>query len=210
MKGLLLFIILFNSAYGIEECSVNENFVVNDYKDVKKFLEEVPANKFSLQFCQSMSVCYGEKSSKTTCDFFEGFYEEALISLEKRKLGTCGMSKEELTLLKYYTTAGFTCLNSHLRGLKTNPNISYLVEVMKNAINKLPAYRGLVRRGARLPDSERDKYFEGNMVSDKAFMSSSTFQGFAFNFTEPDSSAHPWNITIRYNNFYRINVRLQP
>ena len=206
---LFIFIVSLSLAYGGNECSIGEHSVVNDYNDVRKILKIFSSDEFSDQFCQGMSVCYRE-GPKKTCDFFEGFYKNALVSLKETGFGTCGMSKEELTLLKYYSTAGFTCLNSHLRGLETNAELSYLVEVMKNAIKKFPSYKGFVRRGVILPDSERSNYFEGNIVSDKAFLSSSTYQGFAFKKDQMIIFSRTGRMIMTVNNSSENEVLFEP
>lgn len=183
MKMLFLFpfVLTLNLAYGAKDCSINEQFAPTDnYENIEKILAKIDPDKFSDLFCQGLAVCHEDKSAKGACEFFESSYKNALKNLNEQKLGSCGMSKEELMILKYYTTAGYECFNSHLRGVKTNAKINYLVEVMKNAINKFPAYWGFVRRGTTLPDSIRKDYAKGKIVSDKAFSSSSTFQGFAF------------------------------
>jgi len=87
------------------------------------------------------------------------------------------LSSEELKKLETLSKTGargYQYLNGNLRGDRSCVECDQLVSVL----NKLPNFEGVIFRGTDLPDDATLKNFltEGNIVSDKGFLSSSREQ----------------------------------
>ena len=85
-------------------------------------------------------------------------------------------------LYGYTTNEGYTALNPALRGqTPLTPELEAFAAHAKDGLSKLPPYKGLSYRGINsLPEEVLAKNQPGNIVSDGAFMSTSSnepFQG---------------------------------
>lgn len=127
-----------------------------------------------------MGGVYGSSGgSGGSCGEAESYHRSVVTTMERHKAGACGMTPEELAALNYYSASGYTCVNSYLRtDDNRDENIDYLISVLNRGLGKLPSYRGIVRRGASLPQSIRDAHAVGSVVEYDAFTSTSTASGF--------------------------------
>jgi NAD:arginine ADP-ribosyltransferase len=166
VKSLFLFILIFgNLAYGQEEC-------VTPGQPLK-----VKSN-FSSEFCEAINACNGYEGSD--CTDAEGLFKGAMKNLNLIKAGNCGLSAEELTVISYYGSEGFQCINSFLWYSKeTKPRVAPLVGVLNRALKKLPVYHGLVRRGTTLPKAVLAQHLKGAVVTYEAFTSTSDSKAFS-------------------------------
>jgi NAD:arginine ADP-ribosyltransferase len=133
---------------------------------------------------ENLKNIISEESEKNNpnCDATQDLYKDALSTVNYRKAGTCAMTPEELTAVKYYSDSGYGCMNSYLREqTKKNENLEPLIEAMNSGLSKLPNYLGVVRRGGNLPASVRAKHTVGSTVDYPAFTSTSTAAGFGSN-----------------------------
>jgi len=90
------------------------------------------------------------------------------------------LSQEELTAIHHYTTRAYIDLNAALRS--SNPLSAYhsaFVDILNEALNKMPKYQGPFFRGTSIPEAVLQDYLNalppgsGKFVFDKAFSSSS-------------------------------------
>lgn len=122
----------------------------------------------------------GSSSSQVSCNEARSNYQSAVSSMSSYGAGSCGLSEEELSALKFYSNSGYGCLNSYLRSTDhRDENIDYMIQVMNSGLDKLPSYQGVVKRGASLPDSIREAHSVGTVLEYDAFTSTSTNHGFS-------------------------------
>lgn len=130
---------------------------------------------FSQDYCEAYNACMG-LSSDSGCTYAEGSYKSAL---NQSGGGSCGLTAEELSAIKFYTGSGYGCLNSFLRNPEgKNPKIEILVKVLDQGLGRLPRYRGFVSRGSGLPEKVRELHKEGAEVEYAAYTSTSSGKGF--------------------------------
>jgi hypothetical protein len=73
-----------------------------------------------------------------------------------------------------YTESGYEELNGALRSDAMDASQQARVEALNNALDKLPAYDGLVVRGANLPPEVLAQYEPGEVITESAFISTTT------------------------------------
>lgn len=73
-----------------------------------------------------------------------------------------------------YTGLGYRDLNDALRGNAVEASQLARIEAIKSALQKLPPYRGPVVRGTDLPPEVLAQYRPGEVVTEEAFLSTST------------------------------------
>ena len=121
-----------------------------------------------------------KKSDESICENADYRYQSLLTRMSSKKMGSCKMSPEEMVAISYYTDDGYSCMNSYLRKEdQKDENINFLVETMNSGLSKLPSYKGLVKRGGKLPESVKAKHTPGSIVTYGAYTSSSTSNGFS-------------------------------
>jgi hypothetical protein len=81
---------------------------------------------------------------------------------------------EDLSALADYTGSGYQDLNNALRIDALDASQQARVDALNRALEKLPAYEGPVVRGTNVPQEVLDGYKPGEVVSEPAFMSTST------------------------------------
>lgn len=122
----------------------------------------------------------GGTSSDSSCSQAQMMYSSATSTMTSNGAGSCGLTEEQMSALKYYSDSGYGCLNSYLRSDENrDENIDYLIKVLNEGLDKLPSYRGIVKRGATLPESIRNSHGIGAVLDYEAFTSTSTNSGFS-------------------------------
>ncbi|MFU9137171.1 ADP-ribosyltransferase [Erwinia tasmaniensis] len=114
------------------------------------------------------------------------------------------LSDDQLGALYGYTTnEGYTALNPALRGQTLlTPELEAFAGHATDGLNNLPSYEGITSRGvSSLPESILDLNQQGNIVSDGAFMSTSSSQPFSgnINMTVKGSSGKDISFLSQYN-----------
>lgn len=97
----------------------------------------------------------------------------------------------EYSAMKAYGRVDHDVINTFVRtGEPTDFSTPWIYESVKGkvdslrgALNKLPNYRGTVYRGSSIKDSLLEKLNVGDILHEKAFLSTSTNPGFARNFS---------------------------
>ncbi|MCW2658980.1 MAG: hypothetical protein JWP83_132 [Mycobacterium sp.] len=80
----------------------------------------------------------------------------------------------DLSALANYTGFGFRDLNDALRSNAVDASHHARIEAIKNALQKLPTYRGPVVRGTDLSPDVLAQYRPGEVITEKAFVSTTT------------------------------------
>ena len=73
-----------------------------------------------------------------------------------------------------YTGSGYADLNRALRSDALDASQHARIDALNNALGKLPAYQGPVIRGTNLPPEVLDQYRPGEIVTEDAFLSTTT------------------------------------
>jgi hypothetical protein len=73
-----------------------------------------------------------------------------------------------------YTTTGYLDLNDALRSTTVDASQLARIDAIKSALQKLPIYRGTVTRGTDLPPEVLAQYRPGEIITEKAFLSTTT------------------------------------
>ena len=94
----------------------------------------------------------------------------------------CGMSSEQFSVVNYYSSTGYKCFNTYLRG-ETQPNadVDALINTLNAALNRFPRYEGYVLRGVTLPPSVRQEHKQGAIVTYSSYTSTSASYPFPGN-----------------------------
>lgn len=198
MKRHLVFLTLFiwsHVAFGFT-CGEPD---VGNLSELQKILEAPQENPpFRDVFCRAFAICstcYGSAeclnkhapdgttldptdTEIVSCDGPLGMKKNLNMIIENRKIGDCGLTDEEKAILYHYTGGGYGCMNTYLRSGVKHAAMEDLVNTLNGALNKLPNYRGLVIRGATLPEKIRKLHQVGAKVMYDAFTSTSTSSGF--------------------------------
>lgn len=87
---------------------------------------------------------------------------------------TDGVTKDDLSAIAHYTGPGYQELNGALRSDAMDASQHARVEALKNALEKLPAYQGPVIRGTNLPPEVVAQYRPGEVITEDAFLSTTT------------------------------------
>lgn len=92
-----------------------------------------------------------------------------------------GLNQAEQAAVRHYSKSGYHDLNHHLRGgtVENPAAVSASVDVLKDALDKLPSYVGSVYRRTKLPKDILEKHQVGDVVSYNEFTSTS-YDGDAF------------------------------
>jgi ADP-ribosyltransferase exoenzyme len=80
----------------------------------------------------------------------------------------------DLSALADYTGSGYRDLNDALRSNAVDASQHARIEAIKNALQKLPTYRGPVVRGTDLSPEVLAQYRPGAVITEKAFLSTTT------------------------------------
>lgn len=80
------------------------------------------------------------------------------------------LSEDEKIAIYAYTLDLYKVVNSSLRKDRDKKYSGY-INLLKEALNKLPKAPGVVRRGTTLPPEVLSTYKKGGVISDKAFLS---------------------------------------
>jgi ADP-ribosyltransferase exoenzyme len=80
----------------------------------------------------------------------------------------------DLSALADYTGVGYRDLNDALRSNAVDASQHARVEAIKNALQKLPTHVGTVIRGTDLPPEVLAQYRPGEVITEKAFLSTTT------------------------------------
>jgi ADP-ribosyltransferase exoenzyme len=84
------------------------------------------------------------------------------------------LTSDDLSALADYTGSGYQDLNSALRSDALDASQHARVEALNRALEKLPAYEGPVVRGSNIPPEVLDRYQPGQVITESAFMSTTT------------------------------------
>jgi hypothetical protein len=84
------------------------------------------------------------------------------------------LTSDDLLALADYTGSGYQDLNSALRSDALDASQHARVDALNNALEKLPAYDGLVIRGTNLPPEVLAQYRPGEVITEDAFLSTTT------------------------------------
>ncbi|WP_231124170.1 ADP-ribosyltransferase [Mycobacterium colombiense] len=87
---------------------------------------------------------------------------------------TDDFTPDDLSAMDDYTGLGYRDLNDALRGNAVEASQLARIEAIKSALQKLPPYRGPVVRGTDLPPEVLAQYRPGEVITEKAFLSTST------------------------------------
>ncbi len=113
-------------------------------------------------------------------------YESKVRDLQAANPGIAKIPKEDLMALKAYTGDYYRKMNSALRGetalWKTQEGMASGVKGASSALNQLPSHQGTVFRGAHLDPAVLDKYVKGEVIAEKAFLSTTLDESVAKNF----------------------------
>jgi hypothetical protein len=101
------------------------------------------------------------------------------------------LTSEELSALTDYTGTGHADLNSALRSDAVDATQHARIEALNKALEKLPPYHGPVVRGANLPPEVLAQYLPGEVVTEPAFLSTTTNPAIA------QSPAFSGNVELR-------------
>lgn len=104
------------------------------------------------------------------------------------------LSKPEAVILREYTGHSAQQINAELRSNKPSLKALSFARILNRALNKLPSYRGKVWRDIDLPEKTLAKYFVGEVVTEKGFVSSSRDEFERFD------SARPHRLLIHSKN----------
>ncbi|MHB8876304.1 MAG: ADP-ribosyltransferase [Myxococcaceae bacterium] len=113
-------------------------------------------------------------------------YSGTAEQLQASNPALANIPREDLAALKAYTGDYYRDMNTALRG-KTDlwgakPGLPSGVKGAASALNQLPSHQGTVFRGANLDPSILDRYVEGKVIAEKAFMSTTVDQNVAKTF----------------------------
>lgn len=89
------------------------------------------------------------------------------------------LGPDDLGAFADYTGPGYHDLNNALRSGLMDASQQARVQALQNALAKLPPYRGPVIRGTNLPPEVLARYRPGEVVTEHAFLSTSTHTGVA-------------------------------
>ncbi len=84
------------------------------------------------------------------------------------------LTSDDLSALNHYTGLGYQDLNDALRSDALDASQHARVEALNNALQKLPPYNGPVIRGTNLPPEVLAQYRPGEVITEDAFLSTST------------------------------------
>jgi hypothetical protein len=89
------------------------------------------------------------------------------------------LDSDDLGALADYTGPGYLDLNNALRGGEVDASQQARIEAVKTALAKLPPYEGPVIRGTNLPPEVLARYRPGELITEDAFLSTTTNAGVA-------------------------------
>lgn len=89
------------------------------------------------------------------------------------------LTSEEQLALADYTGSGYQDLNSALRSDALDASQHARIDALNNALEKLPAYQGPVIRGTNLPPEVLAQYQPGEVITEDAFLSTTTNEAVA-------------------------------
>ena len=84
------------------------------------------------------------------------------------------LTSGDLSALADYTGSGYQDLNNALRSDALDASQQARIDALNRALEKLPAYEGPVVRGTNLPPEVLDGYEPGEVITEPAFMSTTT------------------------------------
>ncbi len=98
----------------------------------------------------------------------------------KAKYKDCGLTDVEIFSIAFYSYTGSSAINTALRSNAPDrlTGVAALIIAINSGLKKLAPYEGQVKRGADLPKEILADHIPGNVVTYKAFTSSSTGGGF--------------------------------
>lgn len=87
----------------------------------------------------------------------------------------------QAALIKNYTDGGYGHINAALRAGSWSAAQHVYAKLMNKALQQMPTYTGVVRRGTELSSQNQALYVVGNVVEERAFTSTSTATPFGGN-----------------------------
>jgi ADP-ribosyltransferase exoenzyme len=84
------------------------------------------------------------------------------------------LTSGDLSALADYTGSGYQDLNNALRSDALDASQQARIDALNRALEKFPAYEGPVVRGTNLPPEVLDGYEPGEVITEPAFMSTTT------------------------------------
>jgi hypothetical protein len=91
------------------------------------------------------------------------------------------LSGFEAALIKNYTDGGYSQVNAKLRSGSWTTAQHVYARMVNKALQKMPAYKGVVKRGATLGADVQKLYQVGHVVEERAFTSTSQSNPFGGN-----------------------------
>ncbi len=171
-------------------CMIDENevfpqfsldLVNHSYDELQAILEKettVQASTTAPYECNSNSVSAPESIQEKSIAITGKSYSSSTVQHD------CSFTQAENSAIKYYTGSGYTELNRALRNKVSAQDIcnrfAPVIETLNGALTKIKPFTGFVRRGTSLPlEVIRDFYKVGQVVREKAFVSTSAAHGFS-------------------------------
>lgn len=177
--AVILFMTLQMNAFAEDACLTIET-TAPSLQDILSVVEKVDPR---VKMCQYQQICNAYTFNSADMSFEDvGKSCEYLsqTAFTQNTTKECGMSYEEFTALQEYTGSAYGCMNSYLRqSNKKNQAIEEYIQLVNQALDKLPNYQGIVVRGGNLPSNVAEMHQKGNIVTYQAFTSTSTGRSFS-------------------------------
>lgn len=106
-------------------------------------------------------------------DVYQFHIEELNEPLMKAEIEKYHLSMPEIVAIREYSANGFAKLNTELRANKPSLKTRKFETLLNRALDKLPNYEGKVWRDVDFPNDVLINYVVGNIITEKAFLSSS-------------------------------------
>ncbi|MDO3651212.1 ADP-ribosyltransferase [Nocardia mangyaensis] len=110
----------------------------------------------------------------------EDLYNRLRAPGRPSKVSAAKLTDKDLDALGSYTGGGYRDINRALRDGNVRPDQQDRIDNINSALNKLPSKEGTMYRGTDLSPEVLASYKEGEVVTEKAFTSTSSDPGRAF------------------------------
>lgn len=163
-----------------EDCPPEGQPVPSDtITTIEQLDKAIDAIAFTPEFCQAMNSC-GYHSENNDCSLARKSFKDVKAIQINNKAGSCRLTNEEMAAISFYSLSGYRCMNEYLWSPSSaNDKVQLLINAVNSGLRKLPAYKGLVRRGTTLPAPVKAQHIKGAVVNYQAFTSTSTESGFS-------------------------------
>lgn len=149
---------------------------------VRKYADRIGGIIGDIKFLKKLNIRDPPAPKKPILQRLKNLWEKVKESFSGRKKpAQAELTQNDVDALGSYTGAGSRDINSALRTDNISPAQQARIDDVNAALAKLPDHEGVVYRGTQLPRDVIDSYKEGEVVTEKAFTSSSVNPGGAFN-----------------------------